>query len=63
MALVVKNTCSCRGRKFDSQHPYSSSQRSITPLSPDLMLSSDFCRYQTHTWYTNIQAGNTHTYT
>jgi hypothetical protein len=49
---VVKNTgCSSKGSEFDSQHPYSGSQPSVTPVPGDLMSSSGLFGYQGHKWY------------
>lgn len=33
MSLVKSICCACRRHGFDSQHPYSNSQSSVTPIS------------------------------
>jgi hypothetical protein len=61
---AVKNTgCYCRGPGFDSQHPHSGSQVSITPVPEDPMPSFGFCRHCTYVIkrYIDIRAGKTPT--
>lgn len=59
MASAVKSIhWSCRGLRFNSRHPYSGSQPSLTPV-PDLTPSSDFYSHQVHVWHTNTYASKT----
>ena len=46
MAQVKSTDCSSRGPRFDSQHPYGSSQPWETPVLGDLMSSSGLCGHQ-----------------
>lgn len=60
---VLKSTCCFpRGPELDSQHPYSSSQTSLTPVPGDLMPSSGFHRHQAHMWYIDTHASKPPTY-
>lgn len=45
-SAVKSICCSYRGLRFNSQHPHSASQLSITLIQGDLMPSSDFQEHQ-----------------
>lgn len=54
---MVKSTrYSCRGPRFDFQHPHGSPQLSVTPVTGDLISSSGFLRHQARTWCIDIRA-------
>jgi hypothetical protein len=56
----VKSTdFSSRGSRFESQHPHGGSQPSETPVSGDLMSSSDLLGHQEIRWCTDIEVGKT----
>jgi hypothetical protein len=58
---MAKNTgCSYRGPKFESQHPHSSLQPSVTPVPGDPTFSSDFHWHQAHMWHTYLHTHKTH---
>ena len=48
---VVKSTCSCRGPRFGSQNPHSSSQPPVTLVPEDLTPSSGLHRHTACVWY------------
>lgn len=50
--------CSSRPR-FNSQHPHHSLRQFITPISGDLMPSSDHVGHQASTWYTDSEHSGT----
>lgn len=59
---VVKTTgCSYRGLRFGSQHPHNIVQPFIILVPGALTPSSGLLRHQVFMWYTNINAGKTHT--
>ena len=60
---VVTNTgCFFRGPRFDSQHPHSSSQPSVTPVPGCLRSPSGLQKHQIHMWCANKHSGKTLTH-
>lgn len=51
---VVKNICSYRRLRFDSQHPHGRSQPSVTLVLKCLLPFSDLCGQWACTWCTSI---------
>jgi hypothetical protein len=55
---IMNTCCSCRGPRFDLQHPHGSSP-SIIPAQEDFMPSSGLCGHQAQKWCTDIHADKT----
>ena len=60
-SAVKSILCSYRELRFNSQHPHSCSQPSVTLIPGDLMPSSVLQEYQVCTWYTYTHIGKTNT--